>query len=540
MLGQVDFSLIPVWFVDELSILYGGSSLREGSGALGGSIQLDNRAEWNGPFSLSFNQEIGSFGTLGSYGKLGMGNGRIRSDTRLFWNRSKNDYPYLNTEVIPSEKQRLGSAAYRKKGIFQQFAWRPGDMHELAFRIWYQESSRELPPLMSQEGAAREERQDDRQLRGSAEWKAYPDFGKLLVRTAYAGSGTGYYLHHDDFDYRQFDSRSREHSTYNTARLDMNAGNRTLLSFRGDYNYHRADIVNRVDNTGYEGTRNEAGISAALFQEAGKRWVLYSLIRQEYTDGKWLPVMPSLGFRFNLQGQGSILLKGNFSRNYNLPSLNDLHWIPGGNPGLKPENSLNADLSLSLSGKGKGISYEGRLNVYTARVEDWILWKPTRFRYWEAENIALVLSRGMDLRLGSGFRSGEWAFSMKASYALTRTTREGDEAKRMGLAGRQLIYIPVHAANAYLNISNRGYFLNWTLGYTGFRHTQPAAGDGMYMKDLDPYTLHDLHLGKTWKIREFRAGFQFTVCNLLDVSYQAVRSRPTPGRNFSLTLNIAL
>ena len=42
MLGQVDFSQLPVWMIDKVEILHGGSSLVEGSGALGGSIHLQS------------------------------------------------------------------------------------------------------------------------------------------------------------------------------------------------------------------------------------------------------------------------------------------------------------------------------------------------------------------------------------------------------------------------------------------------------------------------------------------------------------------
>lgn len=36
MLGQVDFSLIPVWFVDQTELYHGGSSLQDGSGLWAG------------------------------------------------------------------------------------------------------------------------------------------------------------------------------------------------------------------------------------------------------------------------------------------------------------------------------------------------------------------------------------------------------------------------------------------------------------------------------------------------------------------------
>ena len=41
MRGDVDFSMFPVYFIDEISLLHGGSSLQAGSGALGGSILIN-------------------------------------------------------------------------------------------------------------------------------------------------------------------------------------------------------------------------------------------------------------------------------------------------------------------------------------------------------------------------------------------------------------------------------------------------------------------------------------------------------------------
>jgi iron complex outermembrane receptor protein len=540
MLGQVDFSRIPVWIVDDVSLLYGGSSLEEGSGALGGAVMLGNSADWNGPLSASLNQEIGSFSSLGTYGTLGVGDERVRSDTRIYWNRSENDYPFLNTDVIPMREQRLRQAAYSNAGILQQVYWRPGNIHELAARLWYQEAERDLPPLMSQEGALREERQGDRNLRSSLEWKLYPRSATLLIRSSYAGNRMNYHLYHRDLGYMQFDSRSHENSLYNRIQVDMQAGGRMKFHLRADYNRHDVAILDLVTGQGYKHRRNEGSFLASAYRETGTRWVLYALLREDWTDGSWLPVMPSAGFKFRILDGRSLFLKGNLGRNYNLPSLNDLYWIPGGNPGLRPENSINGDLSIEFSGEDDRLSYRGILNLFGARVEDWILWKPTRFRYWEAENVGLVLSRGFDLQLATRMLIGRWTLSAQASYALTRTTSEGSARSTDASRGKQLIYIPVHASSAYLNFSRKGYFLNWTLSHTGRRYTQPETGEYDFTEVLNPFVLNDVHLGKTWNIRSVGAGLRFTVYNLFNVSYQAVRSRPMPMRNYALTLNMEI
>ena len=63
MLGQVDFSLIPVWFVDKTELYHGGSSLQQGSGALGGEVSIGSTPHWGEKFYGALMQTAGSYGT---------------------------------------------------------------------------------------------------------------------------------------------------------------------------------------------------------------------------------------------------------------------------------------------------------------------------------------------------------------------------------------------------------------------------------------------------------------------------------------------
>ena len=56
MLGMVDFSLIPVYFTDNVKLLHGSSSLSQSAGALGGTILLENKPDWNNHLSGEITQ----------------------------------------------------------------------------------------------------------------------------------------------------------------------------------------------------------------------------------------------------------------------------------------------------------------------------------------------------------------------------------------------------------------------------------------------------------------------------------------------------
>src|SRR5665647_438323 len=116
MRGDVDFSLFPVYFIDDISVLHGGSSMQSGSGALGGSVLINNKPDWSDQLSIRYVQTIESFSTAKEYLNIGFGNGKIQFKTRLFSDQSKNDFPYYNYGVLPMHESFQKNAGYAKLG----------------------------------------------------------------------------------------------------------------------------------------------------------------------------------------------------------------------------------------------------------------------------------------------------------------------------------------------------------------------------------------------------------------------------------------
>ena len=61
MNGGVNLTNIPVNFIDQLAIQYGGNGALFGSGAIGGTIQLSNTLELGKGYSVELSQAYGSF-----------------------------------------------------------------------------------------------------------------------------------------------------------------------------------------------------------------------------------------------------------------------------------------------------------------------------------------------------------------------------------------------------------------------------------------------------------------------------------------------
>lgn len=73
MTGMVDFSLLPVYVIDQISLKHGASSIADQSGGLGGTINIENKADWSKPFRLKYMQGIGSFKTFDEFFQISFG-----------------------------------------------------------------------------------------------------------------------------------------------------------------------------------------------------------------------------------------------------------------------------------------------------------------------------------------------------------------------------------------------------------------------------------------------------------------------------------
>ena len=73
MLGMVDFSQIPSYFIDDASLLHGTSSVNEVGGGLGGAVKLFTKPAQNKGFGMQYIRGIGSFSTFDEFLRLTYG-----------------------------------------------------------------------------------------------------------------------------------------------------------------------------------------------------------------------------------------------------------------------------------------------------------------------------------------------------------------------------------------------------------------------------------------------------------------------------------
>ena len=108
---------------------------------------------------------------------------------------------------------------------------------------------------------------------------------------------------------------------------------------------------------GYDKGRIELSGYVSIRYRPTERLGLSIGLREEMFGSEWTPIIPAFFTDYLISKRGNLVAKASISRNYRFPSLNDLYFLPGGNPDLKKEHGFTYDAGLSFA--------TGRDGVYT-------------------------------------------------------------------------------------------------------------------------------------------------------------------------------
>ena len=92
-------------------------------------------------------------------------------------------------------------------------------------------------------------------------------------------------------------------------------------------------------------TRSLASIWTAIIFKPINHLKVQADLRQEFVFRPSPPLTPKLGLELELL-KNSLTLHGSIGRNYHIPSMNDLFWVPGGNRNLKPEDAISYEAGI--------------------------------------------------------------------------------------------------------------------------------------------------------------------------------------------------
>ena len=547
-LGEVDFSTIPVFFTDEISLQW-GSKTSANSGGLGGVVNIANNQKFNEGLILDAKQTYGSFNTWGSYLTLGYSAKNVIARVKAYRNSSDNDFTYTNIATIPHQEMKQKNADFVDYGVMPEVQIRMKNSL-LTLVSWNQWSHRNYPQIMPNAFNNVKEFTDNDFSRNFISYKYYWNSGRVEVKSAYFHERQNYFL-------ESYTSNGNPVSQMNTlnksdvfrqvadlqqdlfkswklyAKIQWDSENVTSTDYDNDTHVQTHVRVSLQDVE--RKTRNILSFYAAVDGMIYRDLDLRLTLRNDIVDEKSAGFFPTATLVYRMPFVKGLSFNAGYSHNYRNPTLNDLYWNPGGNENLKGEDGKTIDFDINYLYDNVNFNLDFRTGLYYSKVNDWIQWVPTNYRYWMPRNVSEVLACGAEMHLKMNYRYALWTFSLSGNYVYSHTTDESEYAQQYDTDGKQLIYIPKHHANAFVEVRWKTWNLNYTFEFTGERKTS-MNDEEFFAYQLPAYMLHHVSFGK--QLHRFR--IEFKINNLLNADYQTILWRAMPGRSYEIYLEFKL
>lgn len=499
--GQTDFNILNSFNYNDIVIRAGGGSSIYGSSAIGGSIHLNNTLSFRKEFANSLQLRYGSFDTFNGDYVLKASTEKFSSRVAVSRNSSDNDYDYLGTNM----KNENGQFYNTSLNIALGYQFNSRNQIKLYNEIF--DGERHFSGTLA---ALSKSKYQDTNSRNLVE---YTHFSNTTISTVKAAFLTE--------SYKYFEDKNQPDHSYGkseTAVLKYDF----IYKFSNDMQLNALADYTRTKGFGSDiGTnKREIGSGVVLFKhQLTQRFLYEANIRKEVTSNYESPFLYALGTQYKITDYFTSKL--NFSRNFRIPTFNDLYWQQGGNPDLKPESAYQFECINEFNYKSFRFSITGFYN----KIKDMISWVPNQNGLWQPMNTNRVMTYGLETGLiyDKGVSTNQH-LKLAISYAYTVSENEA--------TGKQLIYAPQHKLTSGMayNYKRMTFYANHL-----FNGSVYTSLDNAYF--LKEYNVVDIGL-EYQIIKQAKLGFQ--VHNLLNENYQVMLQRPFPGRNYTVNFNLNL
>ncbi len=521
MNGLIDLSLIPANFMNEAKVQYGGGGAMWGSGAVGGSIHLNNIGIYNRGISFATNTTFGSFSDKQQQAQIEISKKRFISSVKLFNHDAKNDFPFVNSAQYGKPLQRQTNAELQEYGLMQENYFQLNSRQKINTRFWYQFNDRNIPPSMTQN--INVSNQKDELYRLTSEWQRTGAKIKSIVRAAYFDE----YLFFADSSI-DIDSKSRTKVFITEAENNFSITKFDIVNIGLNNTYSEAITEDYIQNP----HQNRTSIFASYkIQTYNDSWTAVVSAREEFVENKAIPFSPSIGIRGKFLKYFSIKLSA--AKHYRLPTFNDLYWAQGGNPNLKAEEGWSEEASLEHSYSKKNIFWELGATAFNRDINNWIIWLPDEYGIWSPENVLKVWSRGVEYKVKFILEKNKFKFQLSGLYNYVLSTNEKAATANDVSVGKQLIYVPIQNAQGSASIIYKGTSLNYTQLYTGYRYT--LSDNSNYLK---PYSLANISVSQTFSLSTSKLKIFAQLNNVWQETYQVLAYRAMPLFNYQVGLSL--
>jgi len=510
-LGQTDFNTIGTRDFNSIAVKAGGGSVLYGSSAIGGSIHLNNDLRFKNEFSNQVFFSLGSYNTLSANYRISASSDKYSLQVNISRNSSDNDFKYPGTT-----DQRNINGEYYNTSMNTTFGYKINAKNTIKAYSQFYDAERHFSLITPSESKTK---YNDFNTRNLLEWESLFNRFTSKLKLAYIGESYKYFSNIDSelFTYGKVETSIIKYD------LAFDVNDKIKLNAIVDYSRNKG-YGSSIDHA-----KREVGSASLLLNHlVTDKWDYNASIRQEVTDNFGNPFLFSFGTRY--QFTDFYRVKFNASKNFRMPTYNDLFWEGSGNPDLRPETSYQAEIGNEFFTKNFSVS----LTTYYNSIKDLLRWVPTEGSggAWSPENTDKVRAYGAEILLEWRPKIGNNNFTVNGTYAYT--VSESKQIIKGESVYKQLIYVPYHKLTGSVSYNWKKVSSYFQYLYNGDAYTTPFNNPASKVKDYNIGNIGiDYDFGKK---NSYKLGIQ--ALNIWNENYQPVASRQMPGRNYTIYINL--
>ncbi|MEB3224875.1 MAG: TonB-dependent receptor [Synechococcus sp.] len=514
--GGFDLSTLTTDNVERIELISGGSSVLFGSNAIGGVINIVTRQPGFGqPIAVAVGADLGSFGY--NRQKVGVSFGSETQAVRLAYDRAvaENDFEY----DIPARGLSgiRDNAATNIQNVNLQVVNQLGDRHRLRFNGIYSSKDLEIPGGVDSPSPNATQYDNNWLLSLDLESRLGNSDDSLLTTRLFADLNDFRF-----FDENQFgttDARYENNSFGAQIQHNWQLNETQNLTYGFDYRYLTAKAEDPgVFGFSYDENLGQGAIFARYGWDVAPELALNFGLRQDFNslaDGS--VTSPSAGFAW--QVGDSTRIRGNYARNFRVPTAVDLYFPGFSNPDLVPEIGNSFDLGVDRRFSDRALV---RLTYFNNTLDDAIVFDLGTFT---PQNVRKARNQGLEAELTVQLASSLSAF---ANYTWNNSKILADADPTV--VGNEVAFAGTDYFNVGLAYENpQGVYAGIFLKRVGDRLINNANTDS-----LEAYT--NLDLRARYPISD-TVNLTASVENLFDADFETFPAYPGVGRRFQIGVN---
>jgi vitamin B12 transporter len=476
--GQQDYTLIMPSFGSKIFFRSGAAGAQFGSGAAGGTLKILNIPHFKPQNSLFFHTSAGSFGNYSAESHLLIAKPLFQFNLGYQGTTSLNYFPFQNYAEPGAPESIQTNAGFTIHNINSDLnlKWKKT---VFSFNQWTTIANRNVPSAIGV--TPNNASQNDLNLRFNLN-AITPLSNNLELKSQLA-------FIRDQIHYQNNEIFSTAIQEQYLANLYLKWSINPYIALKSgiQWQYFRA-----IQNTYTPNTQKQHRPAAFLLinYTPNPTHHFMAQLRQQWAENLNPFSVGTLGYTFRALSSANTMLafRTQLATHYRIPTFNDLFWVPGGNPNLRPEKGWQTETGFDFRKAWKNATFEGHAQVFYQKIDDWIRWMPTQNGIWSPEN--LLTARGMP------YTPHIQSF-LSVSLSFFKIEIKG-EARFISER-----YTQIDNAHALPHVWLADFGIGWT---------------------------------RTWPKWQLKPYLQ--IDNLADTQYQTIRNYPLPGRFFRAGIQI--